>query len=181
MNTNPYQAPEILETANDIATDVEQIRNTYIKHEASLKSVGFLYIIGSIFIVIICSLALLGTLFSNTFITSEGAAFIVLLLLGVLQFIVGLNIRKLKSWVKLPIAIFSTIGLLGFPLGTLINVYILYLFFGAKGKVVLSGDYKAVIEQTPHIKYKTSKVIWIALGLFILFILVLSVLMTLGS
>lgn len=180
MNTNPYQAPEILETANDLTTDAEQIRSAHIKHEASVKSVGSLYIIGSVFIVIACLIVFLGAFFGNTLSISEDAIFIVLLPLGISQFVVGLNIMKLKSWVKLPVAIFSIVGLLGFPLGTLINIYILYLFFCAKGGVVLSNDYKAVIEQTPHIKYKTSKVIWIILGLFILFILGIIVLITMG-
>ena len=179
MNTNPYQAPEILETANDLTTDAEQIRSAHIKHEASVKSVGSLYIIGSVFIVIACLIVFLGAFFGNTLSISEDAIFIVLLPLGISQFVVGLNIMKLKSWVKLPVAIFSIVGLLGFPLGTLINIYILYLFFCAKGGVVLSNDYKAVIEQTPHIKYK-SKVIWIAL-ILMLSILCISVLIAIST
>jgi hypothetical protein len=47
----------------------------------------------------------------------------------------------------------------------LINGYILYLVFSQKGKTVFSDEYQAVIQQTPHIKYRTSIIIWILLGL----------------
>ncbi|PAW69614.1 MAG: hypothetical protein B9S38_09450 [Verrucomicrobiia bacterium Tous-C4TDCM] len=62
------------------------------------------------------------------------------------------------------------ISLIGFPIGTLIGAYILYLLLGAKGKMVFSPEYQAVIAQTPHIRYRTSKVVWILLGLVLLII-----------
>jgi hypothetical protein len=64
----------------------------------------------------------------------------------------------------------SGVGLLGFPVGTLINGYILFLLFGRKGKTVFSEEYQVVIEQTPHIKYRTPLVVWILLGL-VLFVI----------
>jgi len=36
--------------------------------------------------------------------------------------------------------------------------------------MVFSEEYRAVIEQTPHIKYRTSIVVWVLLGLVLLFI-----------
>lgn len=62
------------------------------------------------------------------------------------------------------------ISLIGFPVGTLIGAYILYLLLGANGKVVFSPEYQAVIAQTPQIRYRTSKVVWILLGLVLLII-----------
>lgn len=79
--------------------------------------------------------------------------------------------RKLKSWARIPTAILSGIGLLGFPVGTLINGYILYLVFSRKGVTVFSDDYKRVIAETPHIKYRTSIVVWIILGWLVALIL----------
>ena len=36
--------------------------------------------------------------------------------------------------------------------------------------MVFSDEYRAVIEQTPHIKYRTSIIVWIVLGLLLLLI-----------
>jgi hypothetical protein len=83
---------------------------------------------------------------------------------------VGTGLRRLKRWARIPVGILSGIGLIGFPLGTIINAYILYLVFGKKGVTVFSDEYRLVIEQTPHIKYKTSIVVWIFLGLVLLLI-----------
>jgi len=94
----------------------------------------------------------------------------VLLLFGAGQFWVGTGLRRLKKWTRIPTGILSGIGLFGFPLGTIINGYILFLIFSQKGKVVFSDEYRAVIEQTPHIKYRTSIVVWIVLGLVLLLI-----------
>lgn len=140
----------------------EQIRNDHIKHEASVKSVGFLYFLAAAFLI----LAGAGGL-----ITRDGPSIIVGLVfvgLGILQIWVGSGLRQLKSWARIPTAVLSGIGLLGFPLGTLINGYILYLVLCQKGRTVFSDEYKRVIEQTPHIKYKTSIVVWIFLGLLLL-------------
>ena len=139
----------------------DQIRNQHIKHEASVKSVGLLYFLAATFLILVGLMSLT---------TREGVNIGVgffLLALGFAQIWVGIGLRKLKSWARIPTGILSGFGLLGFPLGTIINGYILYLIFSRKGKTVFSDDYQRVIEQTPHIKYKTSIVIWILLGLVV--------------
>ena len=95
---------------------------------------------------------------------------VALLIVGILQFVVGFEIRKLKSWARIAAGIMSGIGLLGFPVGTVINAYILFLLFGKKGQMVFSTDYKEIMAATPHIKYKTSKWVWIILIFVVLFI-----------
>ena len=61
-------------------------------------------------------------------------------------------------------------GLLGFPIGTLINAYILYLFLSKKGRTIYSPEYQEVIAATPHVKYRTSIVVWILLALVVVLI-----------
>lgn len=144
------------------SNNAEQIRNDHIKHEASVKSIGILYFLGS-------ALFLLGG--TTGLVTRKGediAVGVILLCLGMLQIWLGIGLRRLKSWARTPAAILSGVGLLAFPLGTLINAYILYLVLCQKGRTVFSADYKRVIEQTPHIKYKTSIIVWIFLGLLLL-------------
>ena len=143
------------------------VRNEHIKHEASVKAIGFLYYLNGIGSFILCLSIVFGGRFgaANGFIFS---AFLAVLALAL--FWVGTGLRKLKKWARIPTGIISGFGLLGFPVGTLINIYILYLIFSKKGGMVFSDEYKAIIEQTPHIKYRTSIVIWILLAVLVLLI-----------
>ena len=144
--------------------DSERIRQEHIKHEASIKSVGFLYFLGAAFLILGGVLSLAGGAATSLVV---GLLF---LCIGGVQFWVGLGLRKLRSWARIPTAILSGIGLLGFPLGTLINGYILYLVLSAKGRMIFSPEYQAVIAATPHIKYRTSIVVWILLILLLVLI-----------
>lgn len=143
-----------------------ELRNAHIKHEASIKSVGVLYCMGG---VVIFAFSLL-TIFNGVS-AREGVGIVVgglFLVLGVGQFWTGWGLRRLRNWARIPTGFLSAIGLLGFPIGTIINGYILYLIFSEKGAKVCSAEYQAVIQQTPHIKYRTSIVVWTFLGLLLL-------------
>jgi hypothetical protein len=63
------------------------------------------------------------------------------------------------------------LGLAGFPLGTLLNMYILWLIHSEKGKLIFSPDYAAIVEATPDVKYRTTLLVWIILGLIVLVLL----------
>ena len=93
------------------------------------------------------------------------------LALSVGQIFAAVGLRTLASWAKIPASIIAGFGLLGVPVGTLISAYVLYLIWSEKGKMVFSPEYKDVIRQTPHIKYKTSIIVWIFLGLLVTVIL----------
>lgn len=150
-------------------TAVEEIRNHHLKHEASVKSIGVLYYLGGAALLVVGAVSLFsGGARGGGFETALMPA--VLLLIGAGQIWVGTGLRRLRKWARLPTGILSGFGLLGFPVGTLINGYILYLVFSQKGKMVFSDEYQAVIEQTPHLKYRTSLIIWILLGLVLLLV-----------
>jgi len=152
-------------------SDSELVRKAHIAHEASVKSIGLLYWLGGV-VIFIGGLVNLFDGHAKPVDMAIGAA---LLLLAVVQIWVGTGLRKLNKTARIVTGVFSGIGLLGFPLGTVINGYILYLLFGKKGVVVFSDPYKEVIAATPLIKYKTSVVVWILLGLVALFILLIAV------
>jgi hypothetical protein len=171
MSENPYEAPQTFDAPPDLDTDAEVVRKEHIKTEASLKSVGILYFLGGVFLLFV------GIIGLSTPPTDEGVTglaeqvtSVIFLILGVFQFMVGAAVRKLKPWSRTGVGIISGIGLLGFPIGTLINAYILFLAFGKKGKVVFSPEYQEVIAATPHIKYKTPRVVWIILGVLVLIV-----------
>lgn len=159
----PIRLQKISEGVTDNSATL--IRKDHIKHEASIKSVGMLYFLGAVFLGIT---AIVGLASGG----SDGlAAGIVLLCFTAGLIVAGIGIRGLKPWARIVSGVLSGIGLIGFPLGTIINAYILYLLFSRKGATVFSKDYQEVIAATPHIKYRTSIVVWILVGLVVLLVL----------
>ncbi|HAV64940.1 MAG TPA: hypothetical protein DCY13_21535 [Verrucomicrobiales bacterium] len=168
-------------------SEAEQIRQDHINHEASVKAVGILYLIGGTF-GLIGSLGLFVMLSSTTtgdgpaesVVFTGGVAAVLLVFCGV-QFAAGLGLRRLRNWARIVAAILSALGLLSFPVGTLINGYILYLLLSKKGQMVFSEEYRQIIAQTPHIRYRTSTIVWIVLGILVALILFFAVFAFLGS
>jgi hypothetical protein len=151
----------------------EDVRNEYLKHEASVKSIGLLYYLGAVGFFLAGLGGMMVALSKSSGPEAMGRAVgsgAFLLLIGILQFWIGRGLRRLNRQARIPTGILSGLGLLAIPIGTIINAYILYLIFSAKGKMVFSDEYKDVIAQTPHIKYRTSILVWILLGLIVLII-----------
>ncbi len=173
---NPFASPLADPTTQSlVGPDVEKIRREYLSHEASIQSVGFLYLLGGGLSAVYCivgGVALLGVLANGKIGSGEVGfvSFVALLFVAIawFQLWVGIGLRRLKPEVKTPATVLAAIGLIGIPIGTLISAYILWLIHSAKGKVVLSYEYQEIIRQTPHIKYKTSIIVWILLGLLLL-------------
>ena len=165
---DPYASPQTVETAAAPEPDSpEAIRKKHLNHEASVKSIGLLYMLGGI-LLLLSTAGTLAPLVVNGSATWQQIALpagIAVLSLGYL--VCGFGIRGLKPWTKIPVSFLAAIGLLGFPIGTLISAYILYLILSKKGAMVLSPAYKEIIRATPHIRYRTSIWIWILLALFI--------------
>jgi len=173
---NPY-APTMFSADMAAAPeDVEQYRKAHLSHEASVKSIGVLYLLGAIFLVPFGAFTIIAALRdpnqANNVTEVNAVVGIFYLGLGLFQGFVGYGLRKLRGWTRIAASVYSGIGLLGFPVGTLISGYFLYLLLSEKGRIVFSESYKKVIEQTPHIRYKTSIIVWIALGLLVTLILV---------
>lgn len=172
VSDNPYQAPAVAEVAAE--SDAETTRRKYLKHEASVKGVGSLYLLGGVLGGIGLLLSLFGVFYAGAHGGIGGQELLVLLLsggIGVLQFIAGLGLRKLTKTGRILGAVIAGISLIVVPIGTLIGAYILYLLLGPKGKVVFSPEYRAVIAQTPHIRYRTPLAVWILLIVLLLIIL----------
>lgn len=161
---NPYQAPQANITPAD--SETTRIRTRHIKHEATIRSIGMLFYIGSVLAVIAgAGMTISGFSEASTKPSIIGAVFI---LIGIIQFWVGRKLRELSPQAKIPTTILSTLGLLGFPVGTLVNLYILYVIHCKKGRYILSDEYREIVEATPEIKYQTSILIWMFLGLIVL-------------
>ena len=157
---NPYAAPTaVVADVTPGVSEAEAIRTAHIRHERQLKGigslsllVGFLGMLGGIAMVVGAFGAGVGaSRGTDDFALGVGAAYISI---AALTGFLGLGFRRLRPWIRIPGGILSGIGLLAIPIGTLLNLYILYSMFGAKGQVVLSPSYDAIVAQTPHVKYR---------------------------
>jgi hypothetical protein len=174
-----------MDAGQAVSGDAEQVRRAHLSHEASIKSVGVLYLLGSIFS-LFCGAVTVFTgaqsLLSPD--NAHGAEAMgpfelivggVVVGVGILLFYAGLSMRSLNPNGKTVAIAVACLGLVGIPIGTLISAYILYLLLSEKGKVVFSPEYKAIIAATPHIRYRTSIIVWIFLILLIAVVLLVIV------
>ncbi len=159
-------------------TEATATRKKYLKHEAAVKSIGSLYCFFALFYILMA--VALPAYEKQTVAIWIGIS--ILVLLGAAFFWAGRGLRAIDAKSK-PLATILAVLLLvacswnfvdpssktrgGALLGFLISAYVLYLIHSAKGKVVFSKDYRAVIEATPSIRYRTALFIWILLGLLI--------------
>ena len=154
---NPYAAPTARVDDIPANSEAEAIRRAHISHEASIKAVGLLDYLGGAMLL----LGAVGFLFGP-----DPVLFTLLFAaLGVGLCFAGWGVRGFRPWGRYVSVALAAIGLLGFPIGTIINGYILYLLLSKKGRTIFSPEYRDVVAATPHVKYRTSIVVWIFLAL----------------
>ncbi|XZE34523.1 hypothetical protein SH501x_005346 [Pirellulaceae bacterium SH501] len=188
MSANPYavQSTEFMSTP--MTGDAESTRRKYLNHEVSVKSIGTLYYLGGFFgLMAGVMYAGMGINFATGGTLGPGPAMgerektilgmtmaiasVVAFSISILQIWTAYGLKRLKPYSRISGSIIAGIGLLGFPIGTLICAYFLYLLLSAKGDFVFSQQYRDVIQQTPHVKYKTSLIVRICVGLLLFFLL----------
>lgn len=182
---NPYAAPKA-EIGSDFAvemqSDDEAIRKKYLNHEASVRAIGALNYLGGV-VWVTAGLFLTGwsvLLMSGVLPRGAdspekwlyGAMGVGLLALGVLVFLLGRGLRRFRPWARWSEVALASIGALANvaqlnPFGLLFPVYFLYVMLSKKGTMVFSPEYQAVRARTPHIKYKTSLIVKIAVVLLL--------------
>lgn len=153
--------------------EYESIRQAHLKHEASLKSVAILLLLGGALMLFsgVMIMVSMSSMSGNSEMDMTGfilAMAVIYGAIGLVLILLAHGYRKLKRWVRIPGTIVACLGLLSFPIGTLINGYILYLLWSQKGKMVLSAEYQEVIAATPHMKYRTPVLVWVLLAIVIL-------------
>lgn len=188
---NPYAPPSANLGGSGTPVDqAEAIRNEHLSHEASLRSVGCLYFWSGIFSLAFAAIAAVVLPFmlmagdgQDDAAASAGVLAVLAVLyggIGALSIWIGRGLRNLDPKIRLALTILLVFGLLGFPIGTILSLYFLYLLYSEKGKRILTEQYQAVVAQTPHIKYRTPLWVWLVLGLMVLVLVVAVVIGTSG-
>jgi hypothetical protein len=177
--SNPYSAPQarVADVGSGDIEHAEEIRKEHINHEAGIRSAGTLYGLYALFLLLATLVFAFGAVTGGDAQNPRAVMIIAMVFCGGffwLFYKLASGLRALQNWARVPTAIISGLGLLGFPVGTLINGYIMWLVLSKKGTFILSPEYAEIVAATPHIKRKTSIVVWIflvlLLGLFVLLI-----------
>jgi hypothetical protein len=159
---NPFRAPDsdpadpeqVLE-----GSPAERIRRQFINHEADVKSIASLHLLG---VVVGLSLVAGGAAmrrFSSLpwNITIDKFVLVVVgIALIAVSGVVGVGLYSLQPWSRIPAVVVSALWLLYFPIGTIVNAYALYLLLSRKGRYVFTEEYRAIVQQTPNVRYRTS-------------------------
>jgi hypothetical protein len=153
---NPYVAPS--------GGDEERIRREHLNHETSIKGIGTLWVVSGVAMLIGGAVIAIGAI-------AEVGAFTVILgilytAMGGFAFWVGRGIRRFDKRVRTAAIVLSAVGLLGFPMGTVINGYMMYLLLSRKGEMIFSDQYREIVARTPHVRYRTPIYVWVLVAVF---------------
>jgi hypothetical protein len=206
---NPYAPPRTPIGAfepidpGDLA-QAEEIRQTYLPHEASIRSLGAIHYVAS-FLFVIATLSILSILAVRTppqdeAILALGIGMGVCFLLGALNLALGSGLQGLRPWARWTETILVALatgylvlvalalafafdawdagriaGGVACLLLAMIPGYAVYLLRSSKGSMVFSREYREIIEQTPHIRYRTGRTLLIVLVVIVLLLTLLMV------
>jgi len=169
MESNPYLPPTAPPAAAEVSQSSDElVRRQCINRESTIKTLGALYILGGIF-ALIGSISILAS--SSPRLSGPSPVLSVIYLgLSVMGLAAGFGLRRLQPWARILATIQACLGLLAFPIGTLINALILSAYWTNPSKTIFSEDYKRIIAATPHVKVKTSKAMIVLLIILLILI-----------
>jgi len=180
--SNPYSSPKasLIAVVPNAHGDDETVRRRYLNHEMDVKAAGSLHLIGAV-------LGAIGFIGGAAIVVSgtkgDSAVYVPLTVLyfvfSAILLTVGSGLRKLRPWARwtevvligLSLALKVVSALLRLlivgaqvspmivirAIGWVIPAYILYLMLSPKAAVVFSREYQGVIDRTPHVTLKTSR------------------------
>jgi len=182
---NPFATSAIAEALVDPAIgdmdQAEQIRREHLNRETSVRGIGSLFYVGTLVLILFVA----SIVWSRFPLSNDGRPVTVQLfsfgmlglvvLFAVVQGWVGHGLRTLNGSVRLWAVALTALGLINFPIGTVISIYFIYVLVSAKGRFVMTPEYAAIRAATPHIRYKTPIWLWIVFGFLVLSLLLLPV------
>lgn len=166
---NPYEAPKSAAAGSPAprdASEFEQIRKQHLNHEAWIHAIGDLYCSAGaalLFALVVVMPAVADCIMSGRLLSTEDIVACLLLpilaVAGPLHIWVGIGLRRFRQNVRFPAAALAGVGLLGLPIGPVINAYVLYVLLSPQGGRILSPDYEQVLAATPAVWRRPSAVL----------------------
>ena len=174
MDHNPYATPrsEVEGVSANAPAGAEADRRAHLSVEQGLKSIGSLYVLtgglACLGLVLTVVMGVIAALDSTENLGVFALSILVWGFIGPPSVWIGLSLRRRNPAVRIVASILAGLSLLSFPMGTLVGGYTLWLMWSAKGKRVFAPDYQSIVDATPHIVYKSSRLAWGAALLLLL-------------
>ncbi|MBK8013053.1 MAG: hypothetical protein IPK13_17070 [Deltaproteobacteria bacterium] len=154
------------------AAEAERIRKAHLTAETNIRSIGTLQIAGAVLGALgLVAVAIPGFMgkqeLPDPISMAVVATWCAIGLVYAAYMASGIGLRKLRRWARIPSVVLSALGLLAFPVGTLIGGIFLYVLLNKKAARVFAPDYEEILRKTPHIRYRTSALTWIIFGLIV--------------
>jgi len=169
LMTTPHDQPQPAPPLLLVPENALSVRSAHLRHESLIKSFALLYLLpGPMFLLSAIGWAVAGDEPSAALRIPIAA---LCFSFGTLLLWTGSGLRKLDKRARTAATILACIGLLGVPIGTIINGCLLYLLLSQKGSMIFADEYKAVVAATPQMNYRTPIIVWISIGIFWLLLL----------
>jgi hypothetical protein len=155
----------------------EALRKQYGSHERQVRAIALLYWLGagaglfSMVAYVVMAATVSGDGFGPVALL---APVISLPLFGALG-LAAYGLQRLNRLGRILGSVIAFFGLFGFPIGTLINLFILWVLLGKKGSMVFSDEYRAAVASTPHLDYGVSTVTKVFLAILVALIVAAAV------
>ncbi|MCK6519233.1 hypothetical protein L6R46_29730 [Myxococcota bacterium] len=175
----PEKAGERVLTEAEAAA--EALRRAHQAHEARLRSIGTLMLVGGLNLLLGPMIGMIGVFgvigsLAAPVIDVEalqgagliGGAGLFITGFGALSVRGGMGLRRLDPKHRALYTALVSLWLLSFSFLALVGLWALVLIHSAEGKIVLSPEYAEARRLTPHIRVQTSLVTWLALALLLL-------------
>jgi hypothetical protein len=192
---NPYAPPEASlsppPVAGVVLAEAEAIRRAHLNHESNVRSIGALHLLGAVLAGIGLAASVASFEGSMGRASRVGAFLTMNVAFLALNAALGIGLIRLQPWARwleaavvgvylfvqatttlyLTVAVGRTATQLLFVSGLmwLIPALVLYLMLAPKAAMVFSPEYREVIARTPHIRHRTSCVMWLLLIVVLFF------------
>jgi hypothetical protein len=156
---NPYTPPQADLDPPAARTSISA-RASMMKYEVGIRSVGTVFLFIGLILLMAGSIVLA---FHREYWIGGLSA----LAGAAVAFWVDCGLQKLRGSARTVAMILAGIGLLGFPVITLVSLHILFVLGNKSARAVFTPDYARIIAATPHINHKQSPVFRLVLAIAI--------------
>ncbi len=155
---NPYAPPKADLDPPVTGTSISA-RASMLKYEVAIRSEGTVFLFGGLILFAVGSIILS---FHRHYWIGGLAAIVG----AALAFWVDYGLQRFRSSARTVGMILAGIGLIGFPVITLVSIHILFVLGNKASRAVFTPDYARIIAATPHINHKQSPLFRLLLVIF---------------
>jgi len=175
IEPNPYAAPITVEPVPEAQSvtriQARQIRAANAGAERGLRQLvlclggGYLLMAGVSYTAAFVGM---GATFQHPYYLAMGTVYTLAL---AATLIIGFGARRLAAWSRRPLTVLCGLGLLLFPLGTILSLPILWILYVGRPPRLLTPEFEQIVRDSADPPGgRTSVVTWIGVALFVILV-----------